>query len=457
MTDFDLFMYDDDRAAKWQPFTLTRPAGELLHGAFTQRARADRIFGVSCAGHIAEGLDGFEEEGAPPIVRMEDIDTSRPRLFLSSRAVLDWSLREKREKREEPPFEGASTVRGTAVVNMRDTTANKGDVSSAVAGCFVGGGAANPSIGDLRAGTITCDHAITLSGRMLHNVWDLVAQNATQVTADFDAFRSHDSVSASERAGQFAAINYTTGDLRLGAGVTIEPNVVLDFSHGPIWLDDGVTVRAFTRLAGPSYVGRDSTLLGGPYDAVSIGPVCRIHGEVEESIVLGYSNKAHDGFLGHAYLGRWVNLGAMTTNSDLKNNYGTVRLWTPDGEADTGTMKMGGLMGDHVKTGIGSLINTGTVIGAGSNLFGTSMPPKYVPPFSWGSGSDLTTYDASKFLAVAKTAMGRRKMELSEGMSALLRRAHDGSAAERDASTGTATSTDTATPTDTATSKRGRT
>jgi hypothetical protein len=94
-------------------------------------------------------------------------------------------------------------------------------------------------------------------------------------------------------------------------------------------------------------------------------------------------------------------------------------------------MKMGCLLGDHVKTGIGSLINTGTVIGAGSNIFGTAMPPKYVPPFSWGSGSDLTTYDAAKFLAVARTAMGRRKVELSDNMSKLLGRAHDRSAADR--------------------------
>jgi UDP-N-acetylglucosamine diphosphorylase/glucosamine-1-phosphate N-acetyltransferase len=211
--------------------------------------------------------------------------------------------------------------------------------------------------------------------------------------------------------------------LRIGDNVTFEPNVVLDFSHGPIHLDDNVTVRAFTRLAGPSYVGRGSTLLGGPYEAVSIGPVCRVHGEVEESIVLGYSNKAHDGFLGHAYLGRWVNLGALTTNSDLKNNYGTIRMWTPAGERDTGLIKLGCLLGDHVKTGIGALINTGTVVGAGSNLFGTEMPPKYVPPFSWGSGANLIDYDADRFLAVTETVMGRRKQAFGEGMRNVLRAA----------------------------------
>jgi UDP-N-acetylglucosamine diphosphorylase / glucose-1-phosphate thymidylyltransferase / UDP-N-acetylgalactosamine diphosphorylase / glucosamine-1-phosphate N-acetyltransferase / galactosamine-1-phosphate N-acetyltransferase len=184
-----------------------------------------------------------------------------------------------------------------------------------------------------------------------------------------------------------------------------------------------VTVRSFTRLGGPAYVGPGSTLLGGPFAAVSIGPMCKVHGEMEETIVLGYSNKAHDGFLGHACLGRWVNLGAMTTNSDLKNNYGRIRMWTPSGDADTGLVKLGCLLGDHVKTGIGALLNTGTVVGAGSNLFGSELPPKYVPPFSWGSGSELVAYDVERFLAVAGTVMGRRGLELGDGMRQLLREA----------------------------------
>ena len=396
-----LVLFDDARAAAWQPFALTRPAGELLHGVFTPRARAERIFNATFAGHLSTAaLAGFNEDGARTI-SLDSIAVDEPRLFLSSRAVLDWAARDAR-------------LQNGAVA-----------VGDELAGWYAAAGEPNPDVAFLQ-NPGTTSHAgrgTLLPGHMLQNVWDLVTENARQIIADYDAFRTHDSVSAVERGGQFAALNFTAGDLRLGAGVTIEPNVVLDFSHGPIWLDDGVTIRSFTRLTGPAYVGRDSTLLGGPYDAVSVGPVCRVHGELEESVVLGYSNKAHDGFIGHAYLGRWVNLGAMTTNSDLKNNYGNVRMWTPNGDVDTGTMKLGCLIGDHVKTGIGSLINTGTVIGAGSNLFGTDMPPKYVPPFSWGCGDDLTTYDVDKFMATASTAMGRRKIELSPEMNALLRRA----------------------------------
>ncbi|MEO5509923.1 MAG: putative sugar nucleotidyl transferase [Longimicrobiales bacterium] len=401
MSRTDLIMFDDARAGAWQPFTLTRPAGELLLGAFTARARAERITGMSCIGHVAADLDGFEEAGAPRVVALDSVATEHPRVFLCSRALLDWKAKDHIDALQPGAFR----------------------VGDDAAGWFAPAGAPNPSLQDLTSIAGARAAASSLPGRVLENVWDLVAANPQQIIADFDAFRTDDDDGVADGTAQFASINYSPGDLRLGTGVTIEPNVVFDFSHGPIWLDDDVTVRAFTRLAGPCYVGRGSTLLGGPYDAVSIGPVCRIHGEVEESIILGYSNKAHDGFLGHAYLGRWVNLGAMTTNSDLKNNYGNVRLWTPDGDQDTGTMKLGCLLGDHVKTGIGSLINTGTVVGAGSNLFGTDMPPKYVAPFSWGSGSDLVAYDVDKFLAVAATAMSRRKVELSDGMRGMLRNA----------------------------------
>ena len=152
-----------------------------------------------------------------------------------------------------------------------------------------------------------------------------------------------------------------------------------------IRLDDGVEVRAGARLAGPVHAGVGSRLLGGPFDAVSAGPRCYLRGEIEETVVLGYTNKAHDGFLGHAYLGSWVNLGAMTTNSDLKNNYGSVRLGDRDGEIETGLIKLGCLIGDHVKTAIGTMLNTGTVVEAGANLFGDSRPPKWIRAFAWGA------------------------------------------------------------------------
>lgn len=414
MTEVRLYVFDDAVARSWQPFALTRPIGEMLFGAHTFRARAERLLGVRCAGLItSDHLHGFEEPGASPVVRLGAVPVEGHRVFISSRAVVDWNA-----LRTLPA--------GTSLLRSGDH----------VIGCSLPDGAANPGTHWIDAPSPDGSQIVDVEARVLREVWDLVSENPVQIIRDHEAGTyvprgvAGNSVAGNGPEGDgyvlphgCDTIGYAEGMLRLGADVTIEPNVVLDFSHGPIHLDDGVSVRAFTRLAGPAYIGAGSTLLGGPYDALSVGPVCRVHGEIEESVVLGYSNKAHDGFLGHAYLGRWVNLGALTTNSDLKNNYGSVRMWTPEGERDTGVIKLGCLLGDHVKTGIGALINTGTVIGAGSNLYGTEMPPKYVPPFSWGSGSDLSEYDLDKFQAVTATVMGRRRLTLSNAMRDVLARA----------------------------------
>jgi hypothetical protein len=151
--------------------------------------------------------------------------------------------------------------------------------------------------------------------------------------------------------------------------------------------------------------------------------VCRLRGEVSKSVFIGFANKSHSGYLGHALVGRWVNLGALTTNSDLKNNYRTVRVWTPDGHIDTGQIKVGCFLGDHVKTGIGMTLNTGTVVGAGSNLFGNVMPPSEVPAFSWGSGDHLTRHRLTEFLATAEDVMARRKVEMTPGVISILKKA----------------------------------
>jgi UDP-N-acetylglucosamine diphosphorylase/glucosamine-1-phosphate N-acetyltransferase len=252
-------------------------------------------------------------------------------------------------------------------------------------------------------------------------VWELISGTPAQVAEDVRALFPASS------APELPQGVYRLGDhpLVIGEGVEIEPGALLDTRTGPIWLDDHSVVRAFTRLSGPAYLGRGSSLLGGAIEAVSIGPVCRIRGEMSTSVALSYTNKQHDGHIGHAYLGAWVNLGAETTNSDLKNNYGTIRLWTPAGEVDTGEIKIGALLGDHVKTGIGLLLNTGSLIGAGSNLFGAEMPPRYVPPFSWGGGDELVEYRAEKFLEVAEKVMGRRRVTLTALGRAQLQRAWD--------------------------------
>ncbi|MGQ0814343.1 MAG: putative sugar nucleotidyl transferase [Gemmatimonadota bacterium] len=388
MVDVELIVFDDAVARDWYPFTLTRPAGELLLGTLTLRERLERVTEARCAGYIANpDLIGFDEPGAPHVLEPAQLSTTRPRLFLSARCILHWDV----------------------VVDMTEEATYR--VADQVVGWLVPAGAPAPTEDDVLAPARVRGAVYVLGGNVLEHIWELVEDNTDHVASDI--LHLHPAAEMQ----MLPANTYTIGDYPVvcGAGVTIEPGVVFDVSAGPVWLDEGVVVQALTRIAGPMYVGRHSTLLGGVYNAGSIGPRCKVHGEFEESVMLGYSNKAHDGFLGHAYVGMWTNLGALTSNSDLKNNYSTVRVWTPGGELDTGMLKLGCLIGDHVKTAIGTMLTTGTVIGPGANVFGAT-PPKHIPPFSWGEED----YELEKFLQTAERAMARRDVALSENQRKLL-------------------------------------
>jgi hypothetical protein len=163
--------------------------------------------------------------------------------------------------------------------------------------------------------------------------------------------------------------------------------------------------------------------MGDRVGPCSIGDVCKVRGEVSHTIFLGHCNKGHDGFVGHSYLGRWVNLGAGTTTSNLKNTYGPVALWTPAGVRDTGQQFLGTFFGDHAKTGIGMRLNTGSVLGAGAMVY-DRMPPKYVAPFSWGNGEPYGAFEAEKFVTVAERMMARRQVPLTERARRQLLAAH---------------------------------
>jgi UDP-N-acetylglucosamine diphosphorylase/glucosamine-1-phosphate N-acetyltransferase len=387
-----LVLFDDSVSRQWEPFALTRPAGELLFGCMTLRGRAERVFGARCVMHLAAAhLAGFAEADAPPVRGYADAPGEGERLFLSARAVPAWGSGELwRERRG-----GAGAVL----------------VADEVVGWYAPEGAPAPDAAFFSDPGHLVDRtgAVSLPGRVLRPLWELMSLNPQQITTDITG------LFPSPPHPQLPAGCFAWGEhpLVLGEGALVEPGVVFDLSEGPVWLDRDSRVRAFSRVAGPVYLGAGSTILGGAVEQSSIGPVCRIRGEFAESVAVGWVNKSHDGHIGHAYLGAWVNLGAGTTNSDLKNNYSAVRLWTPGGEADTGEVKLGCFLGDHVKTGIGLLLNTGTVVGAGSNLYGAAMPPKYVPPFSWGTGDALTEYRADRFLEVAERAMGRRGVTLT--------------------------------------------
>jgi UDP-N-acetylglucosamine diphosphorylase/glucosamine-1-phosphate N-acetyltransferase len=199
---------------------------------------------------------------------------------------------------------------------------------------------------------------------------------------------------------------------------TVSRHSVLDSTGGPIVIDAGVRIGAFCHISGPAYVGPKTQLDACFFSHTIAGENCRLGGEISECIVGDFSNKHHEGFLGHSLVGDWVNLGALTTTSDLKNNYGEIKLTFSGKDYPTGEIKFGSIIGDHVKTAIGTMLNTGTIVDAGTNLFGTPGVSGYVAPLTWGSDRK---YDKSKFAEHAARMMRRR----GQGVAPELRQLFD--------------------------------
>ena len=395
MSETLLYLFDDRGARRWAPFSLTRPVGELLFGCLTLRERAELVFGTRCAGHLSRrALVGFDEVGAAACISLDQVEADGTRILLSSRAA--------------PGFQQVQLPEEPARITVGGTPA----------GWVLPPGAGLPSELWLRDPSIDpgYERTLELAGEVLERPWDLVGRNPERVARDIAARWAEDSQPE-------GTVRIGDGHVSLGDEAEVEPGVVLDTRAGPIRLAEGVRVEGPARLAGPLFVGPATVVAGGTIRASSLGPACRVHGEVGTSVLLGFVNKAHDGYLGHALVGQWVNLGALTTNSDLKNNYGTVKVWTPDGDVDTGQIKVGCFLGDHVKTGIGTLFNTGTVVGAGSNVFGGVMPPVTLPPFSWGSGDRLVAHRLDEFMETAARVMARRDVSMTPGVERILREA----------------------------------
>jgi UDP-N-acetylglucosamine diphosphorylase/glucosamine-1-phosphate N-acetyltransferase len=237
--------------------------------------------------------------------------------------------------------------------------------------------------------------------------WELVEHNAAALEEDFRQ---------EQAAGQFPPL---TGGftlvgpaerLRVDPSARVEPLALIDTTRGSVWIDRGAVVQAFSRIEGPCYVGPETQVLAGRVKGSSLGPQCRIGGEVESSIVHGFSNKAHDGFLGHSYLGEWVNFGAGTQTSDLRTDYGHVRFVINGQKVDSGLIKAGAYVGDHAKTSVTTLLNTGSLIGPFSLLLASgTLLPRVLPAFCQvANGRIEERNDLREMFATAATMMGRR-------------------------------------------------
>lgn len=205
-------------------------------------------------------------------------------------------------------------------------------------------------------------------------------------------------------------------------GAKVKSGVVLDAESGPVVIRRGAVIEPNAVLIGPCFVDQDAIVRAGAHlrGGVSVGPVCKIGGEVDATIFHGYSNKQHDGFVGHSYIGEWVNLGADTITSDLKNTYGAIRVFLNGQGVETGERFLGAVIGDHAKTGIGTILPTGCIVGAAANVFTQHATPKFVPSFAWLTENGLDTYDVSKAITIARIVMSRRNVDLTPDEADLL-------------------------------------
>lgn len=204
----------------------------------------------------------------------------------------------------------------------------------------------------------------------------------------------------------------------------LEDFVVIDATAGPVIIADHVVIESHTRICGPAYIGPHSQVMGGKLRGSSIGPWCKVSGEISACVFAGYSNKAHDGFWGNSYVGHWCNIGAGSITSNLKNTYGEIILNYYGAKRATGQQFLGALMGDHVKLGIGTHLPTGTVIGTGTALFGTAVHDKGILNFTWGEKGDYSVAELDRILVTASRVRARRGAQLSTAESAALSALH---------------------------------
>lgn len=399
-------LYDDAAARDFAPFALTRPAGELRAGAFLTRERWEHVLGATASGFVAAShLRDFFEVGAPVAVTGH---VAAGTWLVNARCAPAMIAGAATSGESAQAFDIGADVQVLRIAGRVAALRLTRDLPLVD---LSDGAVALESLRQSGASDVVRD----LDGWWLDKPWDLVGLLPAMLLADASA-----TLPSSPDPRGITVLGPQA--VHVEDGAQIEPYVVADTSGGPVIVKRGAHINAFTRFVGPCVIGEDSTVMGGRLATVSIGPSVKVSGEMSVTIMIGQANKGHDGFVGHSVIGRWANLGAGTITSNLKNSYGEVSMWTPSGTARTGLQFLGSLIGDHAKTGIGTRLSTGSVIGAAANVFGTRMPPKVVTPFAWGDGEPWETFELERFLAVATRVLSRRKVAMPANAAAHWRR-----------------------------------
>jgi len=259
--------------------------------------------------------------------------------------------------------------------------------------------------------SLQCVRGEAAPGRLLRYPWEVVRDLPELLRGDWDPADA----GVESKIDQHTAIG-PLDVIHVGQRARIHPTAIIDGAEGPIFVGDDVVIGAYSIVEGPLYLGPGSIV--HPHSRLhggnAIGPVCKVAGEMHGCVLHGYTNKQHSGFLGHAYVGSWVNFGAGSNNSDLKNTYGHIRVPINGVEVDSELTFFGAIIGDHAKVGINAGIPTGGVIGMGASIAATTMLPKFVPSFAWVSDKDVSPGDPLRALDVASAVMGRRNMDMTD-------------------------------------------
>jgi UDP-N-acetylglucosamine diphosphorylase / glucose-1-phosphate thymidylyltransferase / UDP-N-acetylgalactosamine diphosphorylase / glucosamine-1-phosphate N-acetyltransferase / galactosamine-1-phosphate N-acetyltransferase len=398
-----LVLFEDKRARDFYPLTDMRPVWELRCGLGTLRQRIEWRLGLKASSGICrEEIKNFAASCGLPFPALDKNDE----VLLVNARLLEFDSQEILSLET-----GQALLEGEELIAVRLQTI---DFHPEKDDQFM----------DIQPAIIETQRACKLVSRL----WELVDAMPDAIAADVNFFPGSGMHRASELENQLNCSQWINPEaILIASDAKLAPQVVIDASRGPVVIDKGVEILPFSFIEGPCYIGPDCKLKAGTriYEGCHLGPVCRVAGEIAETVIQGYSNKQHDGFLGHAYLGEWCNLGADTNNSDLKNNYSEVVVSILGQRVQTASRFVGLMLGDHSKTAINTMFNTGTVVGIFANIWGGGFPDKEIPAFSWGGPQDeVVSYDIEKAVSTARIVKGRRNEKLDAVEEELIRFNH---------------------------------
>jgi len=408
-----VYVFEDEGYSRLYPLTFTRPVFELKCGATSLLEKIERDFPgaeifLSMRDYLAPV---FKHKLALPVNDLSKIG-ERDGLFINGRWL---------GGQEGIDFEGPEEVAISPEQEVVYARAKRNTLKGLKAQDL------SQVLEHLKS-TLKVEK---VEARMVRYPWDLIKHNHQALAEDFEA---------STKKGTGAEIPHQVPVLGPKENVYIAPTakiypfVLLDPTEGPIYIDEETSIFSHTSVEGPAYIGKGTHIAGAKIrPGCSIGPFSRLGGEVEGSIIHGYSNKYHLGFLGHSYLGEWVNIGALTTSSDLKNDYSTSHVWVQGRFIDSGELKVGCFIGDHTKLGIGTLLNTGTTVGVCCNILPHGeLLPKFLPSFTCFLRNKFTPgMGLEEMFKTARTVMARRDVELTPEEIAMLKKVYELTEEER--------------------------